>query len=132
MGRNSLCRSMDLYANRFDLFPAKYIIMRVNNKQTNWNRIDSNHDPADGAFVVIPIDTRLNNFQLSNNCDQIDNEIFKIHFNPPVPTLDRFNIEFLDEHGKPYNFRGRDHMLLFEITSLSRHSDYHEGLGKHG
>lgn len=116
----------------YDLFSAKYIILRINNQQVNWNRINSNHDPADGSFIIIPMDKRLNNFELADNCDQIDREIYKIHFNPPLPKLDRFNVDFRDEYGNPFNFRGRDHVMIYEITSLSRHSDYHEGLGKNG
>ena len=105
----------------YNLRPSSYIILRIENME----RVDSPHDPVQDAFCVLPLDTRLNNFMLSNNCDQLDNEVYQKDFNPPLGKLDRLNIQFLDEDGRPYNFRGRDHLLVFEIVSLSRHSNYH-------
>lgn len=104
-----------------NLRPSNYLIIRIQ----GWERIDSNHFPAQDAFCILPLDTRLNNFMLSNNCDQLDNEVYQKDFNPPLGTMDRLNIEILNENGDPYNFRGRDHFLVFEIVSLSRHSNYH-------
>jgi len=105
----------------YNLRPAKYIILRIKGME----RVDSVHDSVQDSFCVLGMDTRLNNFMLSNNCDQLDNEVYQKDFNPPLGKLDRLNIEFLDQNGNPYNFRGKDHVMVFEIVSLSRHSNYH-------
>lgn len=105
----------------YDLRPAKYIVLRIEGME----RVDSPHDAVQDSFCVLSVDTRLNNFMLSNNCDQLDNEVYQKDFNPPLGELDRMNIQFLDQNGNPYNFRGKDHVLVFEIVSLSRHSNYH-------
>lgn len=105
----------------YNLYPAKYIILKIRELQ----RINSNHDPAQDAFVIIPRDTRINNFNLGNNCDQIDNEVFKYYFESPISHFDRLTIEFLDEDGNPYNFRGHNHFLIFEITTLANRKVYH-------
>jgi hypothetical protein len=110
-----------------DIRSDRYIILKVNAKDKNWGRIDSNHDPAQDALCVLTLDTRENNFHRMDNCDQIGSEKYKLSFNPPLPKMDRLNIEFLDPKGNAYNFRGRNNLLLFEITSLSRFSEYHEG-----
>lgn len=104
----------------YDLYPTKYLILRVQ----GWERIDSPHDPAQNAFVILPFNKKAHNFNLADNLDSVDEEEFKIHFNPPLGTLDRINLEFVDENGHPYNFRGRNYYMVFEITSLSRHSNY--------
>ena len=105
----------------FNLRPNNYIILRIK----GWERVDSNRDSVQNSFCILPLDTRLNNFMLSNNCDQLDNEVYQKDFNPPMGTLDRVNLEILNANGQPYNFRGRNFVLVFEITSLSRYSNYH-------
>lgn len=105
----------------YNLRPLQYIILRVRELE----RIDSPHDPAQNAFCVLSLDTRANNFMLTNNCDDLDNEVYQKDFNPPLGKLDRLTIEITDCKGNPYNFRGNDHFLLFEIVSLSRFSNYH-------
>lgn len=105
----------------FNLRPNRYLVVRIQ----GWDRVDSNHSGVQDSFCILPLDTRLNNFMLSNNCDQLDNEIYQKDFNPPLGNLDRVNIEFLTQNGHPYNFRGRNHVLLFEVVSLARHSNYH-------
>lgn len=105
----------------YNLRPSGYIILRIRGLE----RLDSNHTPVQDAFCILSLDTRLNNFMLSNNCDQIDNEVYQKDFNPPLGKLDRLQIEILNSKGQPMNFRGREHLLVFEIVSLSRHSNYH-------
>lgn len=103
------------------LRPIRYIIMRIKNLE----RVDSVSNHIQDSFCVLPLDTRVNNFMLSDNCDELDNEVYQKDFNPPLGKLDRLNFEFLDSNGNPYNFRGKNHVLVFEIVSLSRHSNYH-------
>lgn len=103
------------------LRPIRYIIMRIKNLE----RVDSVSNHIQDSFCVLPLDTRVNNFMLSDNCDDLDNEVYQKDFNPPLGKLDRLNFEFLDSNGNPYNFRGKNHVLVFEIVSLSRHSNYH-------
>jgi hypothetical protein len=104
-----------------NLRPIRYIIMRIKGLE----RVDSVHNSVQDSFCILPLDTRANNFMLSDNCDGLDNEVYQKDFNPPLGKLDRLNFEFLDHNGRPYNFRGKDHVLVFEIVSLSRHSNYH-------
>tara|TARA_R100001163_G_C5068190_1_gene208137 strand:+ start:4236 stop:5243 length:1008 start_codon:yes stop_codon:yes gene_type:complete len=106
----------------YNLRPSQYIILKIKGLE----RVDSNHDGIQDSFCVLGMDTTLNNFMRSNNCDDLDNEVYQKDFNPPLQELDRLNIEFLNHNGEPYNFRGRDHCMVFEIVSLSRHSNYHK------
>lgn len=104
----------------YNLRPSKYIVLRIRNLE----RVDSNHTPVQDAFCILSVDTRFQNYQLCNNVDQLDNEVYQKDFNPPLGELDRLEIEFLDSNGKPVNFRGRNHFMTFEIVSLSRFSNY--------
>lgn len=105
----------------YNLQSSRYLVLRIRDLE----RVDSNHDSVQGSFCILPLDSTLNNFMRANNCDEVDNEVYQKDFNPPKKTLDRLQIEFLNDQGNPYNFRGRDHVMTFEIVSLSRHSNYH-------
>lgn len=104
----------------YNLRPSKYISIRIQGLE----RLDSNHGSTQDSFCILTMDTRLNNYMLSDNCDHLDNDVYQKDFNPPLAKLDRLNIQILDENGNLYNFRGREHVLVFEIVSLSRHSNY--------
>jgi hypothetical protein len=106
----------------YNLRPIRYLIVRIKGLE----RVDSVHNAVQDSFCILPLDTKGNNFMLSDNCDEIDNEVYQKDFNPPLGKLDRLNFEFFDNNGKPYNFRGKDHVLVFEVTSLSRFSNYNK------
>ena len=74
----------------YNLRPSQYIILRIDGME----RVDSVHHPVQDSFCVLGMDTRLNNFMLLNNCDQLDNEVYQKDFNPPLGKLDRLNIMY--------------------------------------
>jgi hypothetical protein len=109
----------------YDLRPFKYVVLNVNKADKDWHRLDSNTDPIQNAFAILYLDSRFSNFQICNDCDKIDKEVYRLHFNPPIRRLDRLNIDFTDGTGTPCDFHGINNTLTFEITSLSRQTDYH-------
>jgi len=106
----------------FNLMPHRYLILRI----MDLERVDSNLDSVQDAFCVIPFDVSMNSFTLDEAMFQWNSESLRKYFNPPKGELDRLHIEFVTPNGNPYNFRGKDHYLVFEITSLSRHQNYHD------
>jgi len=104
----------------YNLHSSRYIVIRIRGME----RVDSNHHAVQDSFCILQLDQTMNNFMRANNCDDLDNEVYQKDFNPPLGELDRFQIEILNDQGNPFNFRGRDHTLTFEIVSLSRHSNY--------
>lgn len=117
---------------RYNPMPYRYIVLHVNTRSgtnASFTRVDSNNDGAQNAFCIIPFDASLNGFLLGTNdttFNQWSNESYRIYFNPPLQELDRLDIEFRTPDGKPFNFRGQDHFMVFEIQSLSRHQNYHQ------
>jgi len=106
----------------YNLMPHRYIILRI----IDFERVDSKLDTVQDAFCIIPFDVSMNCFAVSEALFQWNSESLRKYFNPPKGELDRMHIEFLTPDGNPYNFRGKDHYMVFEITSLSRHQNYHD------
>ena len=69
---------------------------------------------------MISMDDSVNNFVINRGFDYFNNETYTKNFNPPLPELSKLEIEILDCHGEPYDFNGRDHLLVFDILSMSR------------
>ena len=108
----------------YNLKPAQYMILKVNaSSDRSFGRVDSLNDNADGAFAVIFLESQVNSFQRMI-CTDIDDEACRVVFNPPIEKLDRFEIEILDSNGKRYDFNGHDHVLSFEINSMSRQGKF--------
>jgi hypothetical protein len=106
----------------YNLMPHRYIVLRI----TDLERVDSTLDTVQDAFCVIPFDVSKNRFTVGEAIFQWNSESLRKYFNPPKGELDRLHIEFQTPDGDPYNFRGKDHYLVFEITSLSRTQNYHD------
>ena len=41
------------------------------------------------------------------------------HFNPVLPRLSKLNIEFVRPDNTLHDFRNRDHVLIFKITTMN-------------
>jgi hypothetical protein len=104
----------------YNLMPHRYIVLRIRDME----RVDSRLDSVQDAFCVIPFDVSLNRFNLSEALFQFNAESLRYYFNPPKGEMDRLNIEFTTPDGNPYNFRGKDHYMVFEVTSLTRIQNY--------
>ena len=102
--------------NTYNLKTDKYIVLKIRNLE----RVDSVNSYADGCFCVIQLDSSVNNFQFAKNFDQIDNDVYEMRFSQPIPEINEMDIEFVNSGGRPYEFNGHDHLLTFQITSLSQ------------
>ena len=102
-----------------NLNTGRYVVLKIRDME----RIDSNNSKLDGSFCMIGMDDGINNFIFNRKFDFNNNESYTKHFNPPIPELDSFDIEILDCKGDPYEFNGRDHILVFSILSLSRYEN---------
>jgi hypothetical protein len=91
----------------------RYIIMKIR----GMCRYDSVNKNVQDAFCVIPLDIRTGNFSIQN-VNNIDNESLTYQFAKGTK-LSKFVIEFVDWSGNPYNFRGLDHFMTFEVLSES-------------
>lgn len=103
-----------------DLNTGRYVVLKIRNLE----RVNSNNSRIDGAFCVIGMDDSINNFVLNRGFDYFNNETYTKNFNPPLPEFSKLDIEILNCNGDPYEFNGRDHLLVFDILSLSRYDNY--------
>jgi len=103
-------------AYAYNLKTDKYIVLKIR----GLDRVESINSFADGSFCVISLDSSVNNFQYAKNSDQIDNDAYVKYFSQPIPEINEMDIEFINSNGKSYDFNGHDHLLTFEITSLSQ------------
>jgi hypothetical protein len=102
--------------NIIDLNTGRFVVLKIR----NFDRINSNNSKIDGAFCVISMSDKVNNFVVDREFDYINHETYSKSFCPPLAELSKLEIEILDSHGNPYEFNGRDHLLVFDIVSLSR------------
>lgn len=100
----------------YNLKISRYIILKIKGLE----RTDSWNDKVQDCFCILTLDQRVNNFNNADDSDCIDKDQYTKYFNPPLPTLNEMQIEFLTEDGNPYDFHGREHVLVFQIHSLSR------------
>ena len=103
-----------------NLNPDRYIILRIR----NWERVESNDEKRDGAFCIIGMENSANNFIFNRNCDLINNETYTKFYNPPEPEINEVDIEILNSRGEPFEFNGHNHLLVFDVLSLTRFDNY--------
>lgn len=103
-----------------DMNTGRFVVLKIRNME----RIDSNNSNIDKAFCVIGMDDGVNNFIFTRGFDFINNETYTKNFNPPLGKLEELDIEILNSNGKPYDFNGRDHLLMFDILSLTRFDNF--------
>lgn len=99
--------------------PDRYIILSID----GMNRCDGNSSALSNSFCIIPVDSSTSDgdFTLKNG-DTIDNDTYIFHYTEPLPKLANLRIAFYAPDGSVYDFNGRDHFLVFQITCLSRPS----------
>jgi len=103
-----------------NLNPDRFVVLKISDME----RIQSNNSRIDGAFGIIGMDDGVNNFVLSRGFDFINNETYSKNYNPPKEEVDSIEVEILDCRGNPYDFNGRDHVLIFDILSLTRFDNF--------
>jgi hypothetical protein len=78
------------------------------------------------SYAVLPLPTVKNEKQ--NIVSSLNsNTIYKKHFNPPLPKLDRFTIKFRDIDGNIVNFNGINHYMEFKIQTMNASGFYEHG-----
>lgn len=107
--------------NVLDLNCDKYIILDIR----ELHRLESNSDPADDKFLVIPIDYEKCATKLNIGSIPTQREIK--YFSAPFPRLDRLTIRFLRYNGDPLFFNGVNHLLDFNVTALNQPGKYNDG-----
>src|SRR3990172_1917789 len=108
----------------FNLKHDKYVVLRIENDGHVWRRIISNNSALKDAFTVIPISFNLNNFNFIQDLNNLNNEFLIMNFKEPIK-VGKLKITFTNRDGHPIDFNGQDHLLVFEVTSLSRFDNYH-------
>ena len=93
-----------------DLVPEPYILLKI----PQLKRFQSLNRSAHKSFAIIPLDkTHLTEFDINSNIKS---------FYKPLAKLDRMTIHFIRRDGSTYDFCGKEHRLVFKITT-SRQSD---------
>jgi hypothetical protein len=97
--------------------PDRYIVLNIE----GMNRCDGNNSVLANSFCIIPVDssTAEGDFTLKNG-DTIDNDTYIHYYTEPLPKLAKLKITFYAPDGSIYDFNGRDHFLVFEITCMTR------------
>ncbi len=101
--------------NSFNLRLPSYIILKIKGLE----RLDSNNNSIHGAFCLIFHEHRTDMY-VKHSLAIIDNEKFIKVFNPPLERLETLEISFYDNNGYLYDFHGVEHLLIFNISSMSR------------
>jgi hypothetical protein len=95
----------------------RYVILRI----PGFERLQSNWDPLQGAFAIIAATRVANDFIFAKwDNDPYNTETYTKYFNPPLPNLSKIRIEFYNSCGEPFDFNGLDHLLLFDVSSLTQ------------
>ena len=63
-------------------------------------------------------------YQYELNPAGVDTNKHIKYFNPPFPRLDKIRVSFRNYFNNLYNFRGREHLLIFEIQTLHQSHKY--------
>lgn len=100
--------------NAVSLLANRYVVLKIQ----GMDRCDGNSSALMDAFCVIPLQCD-DDFEIKTG-DVIDNDVYIFHYPEPLPKLKKLEITFLAPDGTIYDFNGRDHFLVFQITCLSR------------
>ena len=107
--------------NVLDLNCDRYIILDIR----ELHRLESNSEPADDTFMVIPIDYEKCATKLNTGNIPTQREIR--YFSTSFPRLDRLTVQFLRYNGDPLFFNGVNHLLDFNVTALNQPGKYNDG-----
>lgn len=95
----------------------RYIILRI----PGLERLQSNWDPLQGAFAIIAATKITNDFVFAKwDNDPFNSETYTKYFNPPIPNISKITIEFYNCNGEPFDFNCIDHLLIFDVGSLTQ------------
>ena len=108
-------------SNILDLNCDRYIILDIR----ELHRLESNSEPADDTFMVIPVDYEKCTTKLNIGTIPTQREIR--YYSTPFPRLDRLTIRFLRYNGDPLFFNGVNHLLDFNVTALNQPGKYNDG-----
>lgn len=90
------------------------------NKRMQFGHVDSSNITTSGCFCVLEEDTNNSGWYTYSKNISYPNIRYVKYFNEPIPNLALLEFEFVDYNGNRYNFNNQDHMLTFEIRSLTR------------
>ena len=102
--------------NRKDYTKDRYVIMKIKPAY----KIDSENDSAQNSFAIIPFPLIITNTIV----EDYSNSIWSRNFNPPLPKLSEFKVEFLNYDGSLYNFEGQEINLEFVVETLNQSIKY--------
>jgi hypothetical protein len=87
---------------------------------------NTNSQNSGRSYAVLPLPITKN--EKHNVVSSLNsNTIYKKHFNPPLPKLDRFTIKFKDIDGNLINFNGINHYMEFKIQTMNASGFYEHG-----
>ena len=92
------------------------------NPLKRYDSIDGNSAIRD-SFALIPLGNDFKELLTTHNYGNVK------YFNPPLPKLSQFKVKFLNPLTKStWNFRNRDHVMIFVITTLNQSGIYSDTL----
>ena len=110
--------------NTVSLEGEKYALLKI----PICKNLKANDTNIQDTFAKIPL---INSYWLGFNSDALS--VSAKYYNPPLATLNRFDISFHTFDKKlsrnqntQYDFNGRDHVLVFAITTLFQQARYLE------
>ena len=103
----------------FNLKPFDYVSLYLNtDKDEDFFIVDSPNDHVSGAFALIYLNSVPESFNTTKYNDRVcDKMIYINYFTPPI-SFKKLKIEFRAPNGRPYNFNGKEHYLVFRIGRM--------------
>jgi hypothetical protein len=102
------------------LQPYRYVVLQIQ----QFTRCDGLGGQLGGCFAIIPYDATQSTFSLLKDGNIVDNETYKYYSPQPIPAVTRLDIALYAPDGTLMNFNGQDHILIFELVSLTRPLKY--------
>lgn len=96
---------------KLEIQNCPYVMLRIG--QLEHFRTTSSNAGIRDAFALINIKRRF-----AEETVMLENTNIK-HFNPVLPRLSKLNIEFVRSDNTLHDFRNKDHVLIFKITTMN-------------
>ncbi len=98
-----------------------YVMLKIDQLR-RYDSVDGNAAIRD-SFALVPLGNDFKELLTTHNYGNVKS------FNPPLPKLSKFKIKFLNPlNNQPWNFRNRDHVMIFVITTLNQSGKYSDTL----
>ena len=108
-------------SHTFYLNKCPYVMLKINPLK-RYDSIDGNSAIRD-SFALIPLGNDFKELLTTHNYGNVK------YFNPPLPKLSQFKVKFLNPLTKTtWDFRNRDHVMIFVITTLNQSGIYSDTL----